>query len=257
MGRKLRVVRVGDALAYAFYRRATLFAASSRAAWWVIPGLGCRVVNASAGIEHEGVSYQPQVCILIYSELVLAAFDCQEPAQLAAPTAPVSVHRGTQELVAGFVGISAGSAEVRFQHGVAVLPAAGGVYGGVVSPTLGKALAASAAPSPKARIPAAVVLVDQTGVHTESQGPLASTPQLKRVAAKIHAGVRSVRALILGTAVAGRRAHTEVLYGPGDHALGSRVAHALHAGPAKALTGGALDMFGSIARVVVLVGAAS
>jgi hypothetical protein len=45
-----------------------------------------------------------------------------------------------------------------------------------------------------------------------------------------------------------------VLYGPGAHALASRVARALHAQAPSALAAGASRMFGSVARVVVLVG---
>jgi hypothetical protein len=246
----------GDVLSYAWYRRATLFAASSAAAWWVIPGAGCGLANRGEGLEQEGIAYEPQVCILIYAELDLAGLDCQDPAALAGASAPVSVRKGTRELVAGFAHAAAGSIEVHLEAGVALLPATGGVYGGAVSASLGKALTASELPAPVARTPAAVVLVDQTGAYSHSEGPLASTPRLKHVAAVIHARVRSVKALLLGTAVAGKRARDEVLYAPRAHALGARVARALHAHPARPLTGGALDMFGSVARVVVLVGKA-
>jgi hypothetical protein len=66
--------------------------------------------------------------------------------------------------------------------------------------------------------------------------------------------MRSVSPSILGTAVKGRRARDEVLYSPGARGLATGVARALHTGGPSALSGGALQMFGSVARVVVLVG---
>jgi hypothetical protein len=104
------------------------------------------------------------------------------------------------------------------------------------------------------RNPTPVVLVDQTGLYSASQGPLASTPRLKRVAAVIHSRMPSLAASLLGTAVTGRRARDEVLYGPGQRALAVRVARAIHAQAPSALAGGALRMFRSVAHVVVLVG---
>jgi hypothetical protein len=113
---------------------------------------------------------------------------------------------------------------------------------------------ATSLPAVMARPLAAVVLVDQTGLSSSSEGPLASTPRLKRVAATLHARLRSVSATILGTAVTGHRAHDEVLYGAGARTLATRVAHALHAPSPTALSGGSLSMFGAVARVTVLVG---
>ena len=64
----------------------------------------------------------------------------------------------------------------------------------------------------------------------------------------------ALSATILGTAVKGHRAHDDVLYGPSARASAVRVAGALRAPTPTALSGGALSMFGSVARVVVLVG---
>jgi hypothetical protein len=246
----------GNELAYAWYRRATLWNATSTAAWWVIPGLGCRFTSEDAGeaFEHEGNPYEPQVCVLVYARLALAAFDCQNPRQLDLPSPPVSVQRGGSVLVAGFTQAGAGSVQVRFQHGTAVLPVAGDVYGGSVRATLGRALSATGASAALARPRTALAIVDQTGLYSSSRGPLASTPRLHRLAAEIHTRIPSLAASILGTAVTGRRAHDEVLYGAGAHALAARVARALHAPPPGKLTGGALAMFAAVARVVVLAG---
>jgi hypothetical protein len=247
----------GNELAFARYPAATLWGATSTAAWWVLPGLGCRLPEGGdETYAQEGVQYEPQVCVLVYAQLALASFDCQSHRQLSRPSAPVSVVRGGERLVAGFAPPGTGSVVVRFQKSGATFPAVGGVYGGSVSAHLGAILSATDMPAIVARAPTAVVLVDQTGLHTSSQGPLASTPRLKRVAAAIHARIRSVAASILGTAVTGRRVRSEVLYGPGARPLATGVARALHAGAPSTLSGGALRMFGSVARVVVLVGRA-
>lgn len=245
----------GDQLAYAWYSDATLWGATSTAAWWVIPGLACSATDLPEdAYEQEGNRYEPQACVLIYSQLALSGFDCLDPRELARPSLPVSVRRGSQSLVAGFAPPTGGSVEVGFQHGSATFAADGGVYAGAVSSHLGKALSATEETVLATRTPTAVVLVDQTGLYSSSQGPLASTPRLKRVAAAIHARIPSAAPLILGTAVTGHRPHDQVLYGPGSRALGSRVARALHAAAPGALSGGALEMFRSAARVVVLVG---
>ena len=144
--------------------------------------------------------------------------------------------------------------QVSFQHGSATFPALGGVYGGSVNASLGAAGQATNLPAAMTRPLASVVLVDQTGLYSSSQGPLASTPRLKSVAARLHAHLSPVSATILGTAVTGHRAHDDVLYGPGAHALAARVTRALHAPAPTVLSGGALSMFGSVTRVVVLVG---
>jgi hypothetical protein len=246
----------GDQLAYAWYRRARLWDATSTAAWWVIPGLGCEFTSedASEAYEHEGNAYEPQACVLLYAQLALAGFDCRDPRQLALPGPPVSVERAGRTLVAGFAQTGTGSVQVGFQHGAATFPAAGGVYGGSVSASLGRALTATAMSTILGRARTAVALVDQTGLSSPSQGPLASTPRLRTLAAEIHARIPAVAASILGTAVTGRREHDEVLYGAGARALASRVARALHAAPPRALGEGAQAMFAGVARVVVLVG---
>jgi hypothetical protein len=245
----------GNQLAYARYPTATIWASTDAAAWWVIPGLGCTLPEgAGETFPQEGVPYEPQVCVLIYAQLALVGFDCQSRKQLSAPNAPVSVVRGQERLVAGFAPPGAGSVEVRFQNSAATLPAVGGVYGGSVSARLGAVVSATDSPLIVARAPTAVALVDQTGLFSASQGALAGMPRLKKVAAQIHARIRSVSASILGTAVKGRRARDEVLYGPNARGLAISVARALHAGGPSALNDGALQMFGSVARVVVLVG---
>ncbi len=245
----------GDQLAYAWYPDATLWGATSAAAWWVIPGLACGGTDLPEdAYEQEGNRYEPQVCVLVYAQLALVGFDCLDPRELSHPSPPVLVKRGSQSLVAGFATSASGSVEVRFQNGSATLPAAGGVYGGAVSSRLGRVLGDTDLTPLATRAPTAVVLVDQTGSYSSSQGPLASTPRLKRVAAAIHARIPSVGPLMLGTAVAGHRPHDDILYGPGSRALASRVARALRAAAPSALAGGALQMFRSVARVVVLVG---
>jgi hypothetical protein len=245
----------GDQLAYAWYPDATLWGATSTAAWWVIPGLACSASDLPEdAYQQEGNRYEPEVCVLIYSQLALTGFDCLDPRELSRPNLPVWVKRGSQAFVAGFAPPASGSVEVRFQSGNATFPVAGGVYAGAVSARLGRALGATEETAPAARAPTAVVLVDQTGLYSSSQGPLASTPRLKRVAAAIHSRIPSVAALTLGTAVKGHRPHDQVLYGTGSRALASRVARALHAAAPSALAGGALQMFRSVARVVVLVG---
>jgi hypothetical protein len=243
----------GNQLAYARYPAATLWGATGAAAWWVIPGLACGEEGGET-FPQEGVPYEPQVCVLIYAQLAFAGFDCQSRKQLSRPSAPVSMVRGQERLVAGFAPPGTGSVEVRFQKSGATFPAEGGVYGGSVSARLGTVVSATDSQVVVARTPTAVALVDQTGLYSSSQGPLASMPRLKRVAAAIHARIRSVSASILGTAVKGRRARDEVLYGPSARALATSVARALHAGGPSALSDGALQMLGSVARVVVLVG---
>jgi hypothetical protein len=245
----------GDQLAYAWYSDATLWGATSTAAWWVIPGLACSAADLPEdAYEQEGSRYEPQVCVLIYSQLALSGFDCRDPRELSRPSAPISVRRGSQSLVAGFAPGASGSVEVGFQDGSATFAVAGGVYAGAVSSSFGKALSATEETALATRAPTEVVLVDQTGSYSSSEGPLASTPRLKRVAAAIHERIPSVAPVILGTAVSGHRPHDQVLYGHGSGALASRVARVLHAAAPSALTGGALQMFRSVARVVVLVG---
>ena len=245
----------GDQLAYAWYPDATLWGATSTAAWWVIPGLACAGTDLPEdAYEQEGNRYEPQVCVLVYSQLALVSFDCLDPRELSRPSLPVSVRRGSEALVAGFAPAGTGSVEVRFQNASATFAAVGGVYGGGVSASFGRVLSATDLPAVATRAPTAVVLVDQTGLYSSSQGPLASTQRLKRVAATIHARIPSVAALTLGTAVTGHRPHDEVLFAPGARSLAARVARALHASAPSALAAGALRMFRSVARVVVLVG---
>jgi len=207
----------GDQLAYAWYQHSVLWDATSTAAWWVIPGQGCAT-------GPHGEPYDPQDCILVYAQLALVSFDCLDQQKLAGANPPRTVKRGGQLLVSGFAPPGTGSVQVTDLPAVVPRPLA------------------------------AVVLVDQTGLFSSSEGPLASTPRLKSVAARLHAHLPSVSATILGTAVTGHRAHDDVLYGPGAHALAAHVARTLHAPAPTSLGGGALSMFGSVARVVVLVG---
>jgi hypothetical protein len=239
--------RWGHQLAYVWYQESVLWEATSLASWWVIPGQSC-------GLGPHGQPYDPQVCVVVAVQLALASFDCLDPQTLAGASPPIIVARSGQLLVSGLAPAGTRSVEVSFQNGNATFPAVGGVYGGSASASLGAVRRVMSLPAAAKRPLADVVLVDQTGLFSSSQGPLASTPRLKRDAAKLHAHLRSVSATILGTAVKGHRAHNSVLYGPGARAFAARVAGALHAAGPTALNGGALRMFGSIARVVVLVG---
>jgi hypothetical protein len=234
-------------LAYAWYRDGVLWDATSTASWWVIPGQSC-------GLGANGQPYDPQDCVMVAAQLALESFDCLDTQKLAGANPPMTVAHGGQLLVSGFAPPGTGSVQVSFQNGSATFPAVGGVYGGSVSASLGTAGQATNLPALATRPLAAVVLVDQTGLFSSSEGPLESTPRLKRVAARLHAHLPSVSATILGTAVTGHRAHDDVLYGPGARASAVRVAGALRAPTPTALSGGALSMFGSVARVVVLVG---
>jgi hypothetical protein len=239
----------GEQLAYASYHDSVLWDATSAAAWWVIPGQAC-------GIGGGGEVYERQACVLTYAQLALVGFDCLGTQKLTAGASPPKVvRRDGRLLVSGFAPVGTGSVEVSFQNGSATFPALGGVYGGSASADLGSARQARSLPAVVTRPQAQVVLVDQTGLFSSSEGPLASTPRLRHIAARLHAHMPRVSATILGTAVTGRRAHDEVLYGPGARSLAARVRRALHAGrPIAALSGGALTMFGPVARVVVLVG---
>ncbi len=234
-------------LAYAWYQNSALWAATSTASWWVIPGQSC-------GLAPDGQIYDPQDCVMVAAQLALVSFDCLDTQALAGTSLPMTVTHGGQLLVSGFTPPGTGSVEVSFQNGNATFPAVGGVYGGSVSASLGTVLEATNLPTVATRPLAAVVLVDQTGLFSSSEGPLASTRRLKSVAATLDAHLQSVSATILGTAVTGHRAHDEVLYGPGARASAVRVAGVLHASAPSALSGGALSMFGSVADVVVLVG---
>jgi hypothetical protein len=239
--------RWGNQLAYAWYQDTALWGATSTASWWVVPGQAC-------GLRAGRQLYDPEVCVVVAEQLALASYDCIDPGKLADATPPIAVRRGRRLLVSGFAPPATGSVEVSFQDGSATLPAAGGVYGGSVSPRLGSVRRARKLTAVVDRPLSAVVLVDQTGLFSSSQGPLASRPRLHDVAARLHARIRSLSATILGTAVTGDRARDEVLYGPGAGPLAASVAVALHAAAPSALGGGALAMFGSVARVVVLVG---
>jgi hypothetical protein len=234
-------------LAYAWYQDSVLWDATSTASWWVIPGQSC-------GLGPDGQIYDPQDCVMVAAQLALESFDCLDPQKLAGANPPMTVAHGGQLLVSGFAPPGTGSVQVSFQNGSATFPALGGVYGGSVSASLGTARQATDLPAVATRPLAAVVLVDETGLFSSSEGPLASTRRLKGVAATLHAHLRPVSATILGTAVRGHRAHDDVLYGPGARTLAARVARALHTSTPTALGGGALSMFGSVARVVVLVG---
>lgn len=239
--------RWANQLAYAWYQDSVLWDATSTASWWVIPGQSC-------DLGPGGQPYDPQDCVMVAAQLALASFDCEDPQKLAGANPPMTVAHGGQLLVSGFAPPGTGSVEVSFQNGSATFPAVGGVYGGSASASLGTVRQVTNLPAVTTRPLAAVVLVDQTGLFSPSEGPLASTRRLKRVAATLHARLRSVSATILGAAVKGHRAHDDVLYGAGARALAARVARALHAPTPTALRGGALSMFGSVARVVVLVG---
>jgi hypothetical protein len=239
--------RWGSRLASAWYQDSVLWEATSVASWWVLPGQAC-------GLRGDGKPYDPQVCVMVAAQLALASFDCRDPRKLTGASPPITVARRGRLLVSGFAPPGTRSVEVSFHNGSAIFPAVGGVYGGSVSASLGAALRATNLPAVASRPLAAVTLVDQTGLFSPSQGQLASTPRLKSVAATLRSLPRPVSATILGTAVTGRRAHGEVLFGPGARALALRVARALHAARPSALNDGALRMFGSIARVVVLVG---
>ena len=209
--------RWGNQLAYVWYQDSVLWEATSTASWWVIPGQAC-------GLGGDGQPYEPQVCVMVAAQLVLASFDCLYPKKLAGASPPITVARGGQLLVSGFTQPGTGSVEVSFQNGNATFPAVGGVYGGSVSASLGAVRHATNVPAIANRPLTAVALVDQTGLFSSSQGPLASTPRLKSVAATLRSRLRSVSATILGTAVTGHRAHDDVLYGPGAGALAARVA---------------------------------
>lgn len=241
-------------LAYAWYRYARLWDASSTAAWWVVPGVGCDFKNEPLGQNQvflDQSSFPPEVCILVYVQLSIESSNCEDAMQLSTSSPPVEAERGGQRLLSGFAPPGTGSVEVRFQNGSATFPAVGGIYGGSVNAHLGKALSCTDLPAVVARTPAPVVLVDQTGLFTSV---LASRPRMTSVAARIHARMPSVRAANLGHAVTGQRAHDSVLYAPGARALATRVARALHAPTPGPLASGELKMFGSIAQVVVLVG---
>lgn len=244
----------GDTLAYAWYQDAALWGATSQAAWWVLPGLGCGVGTSHEAVIHEGVPYPPEICIVLYARLAFAGYDCSEPGALASAAAPVALRRGGLLLLAGFAPPADGSVRVAFAHGEATFPAAGGVYAGTAPAGYGAVLAASPLTPVAARVPAPVVIVDQTGLFSSSEGPLASTPRLDSLASQIHARLRTVEASVLGTAVHGRRAHDEVLYAPGSRPLAANVARAIHAAAPVALAGAALRTFGAVARVVVLAG---
>ncbi len=234
-------------LAYAWYRDGVLWDATGTASWWVIPGQSC-------GLAPDGQAYDPQACVMVAAQLALESFDCLDPQKLVGENPPMTVAHGGRLLVSGFAPPGTGSVRVSFQNGSATFPAIGGVYGGSVSASLGTVGQATNLPAVATRPLAAVVLVDQTGLFSSSEGPLASTRRLKSVAARLHAHLPSVSATILGTAVTGHRAHDEVLYGAGARTLAAGVVGALHAPAPTALSGGALSMFGSVARVVVLVG---
>lgn len=238
---------VGQPARLRWYQDSALWDATSTASWWVIPGQSC-------GLAPDGQPYDPQDCVMVAAQLALVSFDCLDPQKLAGANPPMTVAHGGQLLVSGFTPPDTGSVEVGFQNGSATFPAVGGVYGGSVSASLGKVRQVTNLPTVATRPLATVVLADQTGLFSSSEGPLASTQRLKSVAATLHAHLRSVSTTILGTAVKSHRAHNDVLYGPGAHALAARVAKTLHAPTPTALSGGALSMFGSVARVVVLVG---
>jgi hypothetical protein len=237
----------GNRLAYVWYQDSVLWQATSMASWWVIPGQSC-------GLAAHGQLYDPEVCVMVAAQLVLASFDCLDPRNLAYASPPVTVARGGVLLVSGFAPPGTRSVEVSFQNGSARFAAVGGVYGGSVSAKDGRVRTTTSLPAVTNRPLASVALVDQTGLFSASAGPLASTPRLRGVAARLHSRLPSVSATILGTAVTGHRAHDDVLFGPGARALAAKVARTLGAAGPSALTGGASQMFGSIARVVVLVG---
>jgi hypothetical protein len=246
----------GDQLAYAWYRYTRLWGATSTAAWWVVPGVGCDLKGESlhygtAAVGAPYAEYPPELCVLVYIKLSMESANCQDAKQLSGSNPPVEVERGGQRLLSGFAPQATGSVEVRFSNGSATFPVAGGVYGGSVNASMGKALSATDLQVALNRTPASVVLVDQTGLFSSFR---ASQPRMTSVADRIHARVRSVRALNLGHAVIGKRAHDNVMYAPGARTLASRVARALHAHAPERLSVGAAKMFGSTARVVVLVG---
>ncbi len=246
-----------SALAYAWYRYARLWGASSTAAWWVVPGAGCDdkgegqppYGTAQAGAQYA--EYPAEVCILVYVGLSIDSSTCEDKLELSAASPPVETERGGNRLLSGFAPPGTGSVEVRLQSGSATFPAVGGVYGGSVNAHMGKALSTVDLPAVAARVPAPVLLVDETGLVSS---PSASKPRLASVAARIKASMPSVGALDLGNAVFGQRAHDSVLYAAGASTLARHVARALHASAPGPLGAGERKMFGSVAQVVVLVG---
>ena len=236
----------GNAAAYAWYSHATLWAVDRGSSWWVIPVQSCSV-------GPDNTNYDLEDCVTAAYQLTLESFDCQDVQQLAHPSAPTVVTRGSVLMVSGFVPPATGSVQIAFAHGSRTFPAFGGVYGGTAPAALGAAGLVTDLAAALARPKDSVVLVDQTGLFSSSQGPLASTGRLNSLAARLHAHL-AITATILGTAVTGHRQHSQVLYGPGAHALAQHVAGVLHASSPHQLSGGPLSMFGSLARVVVLVG---
>src|SRR5271167_963058 len=159
-------------LAYAWYRYARLWGATSTAAWWVVPGVGCSVKGeaepaygtARAGADY--VEYPAEVCVLVYVQLSIESSTCENKLELSTATRPVEAERNGQRLLSGFAPSDTGSVEVRFQNGSATFPAVGGIYGGSVNADIGKALSATDLPAVVTRTPAEVLLVDQTGLFT-------------------------------------------------------------------------------------------
>jgi hypothetical protein len=241
-----------DGLAYAWYTHAALWSASEGTSWWVIPAAAC--ADEPDPTMIEGNLYASQDCVLIYQQLAPVGFDCLDLPALAHESEPVTVRQGADLLVAGFTPMHAGSVEVTFQNGTATLPVVGGVYGGAVSSSLGPVVHTTYVPTVAERPVASVVLVDQTGIESASQGPLASTPRLRALVATLHARAGSINATLLGTSVRGLRAHNEVLYGPGSRPLAATVARVLHAARPSPFGPEAAKMFRSVAHVVVLVG---
>jgi hypothetical protein len=232
-------IQWGNEAASGWYANVTLADAQRGASWWVMPTQSCGGVN--------------EVCLLAASELTLVSFDCLNPSQIAGGSQPHAVDVAGQWLISGFAPGGAGSVVVEFAHGTRVWPASGGVYDGRAPASLGAVRGATFQAAPVSRPVAPVVIVDQTGMFSSSQGPLASTGRLRVMARTLRARV-GVTPTILGTAVRGHRARTAVLYAPGQRRRALSDARALNAPSPRPLSRAELRMFGPIAGVVVLAG---
>jgi hypothetical protein len=242
-------------LAYAWYGYTRLWAATSSATWWVVPGLGCDLKNEpELPYGKYALEYPAEVCVLVYVQLSMESSNCEDKLELSSDTPPVEAEHGVHRLLSGYAPAGTRSVEVQFAAASVTLPVVGGVYGGSVDASLGKATSVKDLEAQMARTPAPVVLVDQTGIFGPALGALASVPRMKRVAARIHARIPSIRALDLGDCVKGRLAQDTVLYVRGSRRLATRVARALRARKPRPLAAGELEMFGPVAQVVVLVG---
>jgi hypothetical protein len=216
---------------------ARLWAAFDGRAYWVAPARRC---TGNADV----------VCVLATSGAAVQAAACGTPDDARRGLA-VATTIGRERVAVGLAPPGTGRVTFGFDDGGAVVFADRGVFAGsldVPSRHEGPVRSVDYQPGRGQHYVAPMAVVDQTGRSGRS-GTFARALQRR-------GGLEGTdpRVVDLGSVISGSRKHTTVLYQPGAKRLARSVARALHAGPARPMSGGPRTLLGSVTDVAVLLG---